>query len=143
MNLKYPENKKVYCGDTEVEVRPYLKHDEIVMIAEEMLKQDNYAERELTCNGWLLKLCVPNTKFDGMDYDLLVACGFIEKLRYEIINLNAVYLYVSDKMSAINVVNEFLDDIIKIFDKLSKKIPNEKALNALLTKYANHDKQQQ
>lgn len=147
--MKFPDKKIMTIGDTQHSIKPYLTSDEEMSIIVSCIKiYDNGAINtddiiiyddipnwdkslllmEQNFNKCLIELC---TDFENYDYDMLIACGIIEKLYAYIINANSALekLYkIIDKRDNLAYVVE------KGIDKLINKIPTAKDLDGLYSK---------
>ena len=147
--MKFPDKKTMTIGDAQHKIKPYLTSDEemaiiisCVRIYDEGAKNvdgiiiyddiPNWDKSillmEQNFNKCLIELC---TDFTDYDYDMLIACGIIEKLYAYIINANSALekLYkIIDKRDSLPYVVE------KGIEKIIKKIPTAKEIDGLYSK---------
>ena len=114
-------------------VKLYLTPEQVELIGDNMLKCSNEVERNVVKNTMLVKLMTDIPEEVTKDYDLLVQSGVMEKVDYNIINVNDIDNYVADELSVRANVNKFLEQLNKTLDKYAKKMPNDKQLKEMMS----------
>jgi hypothetical protein len=129
--IKLPEY--VYNEKFDVYIKPYLELGEVELIAKEILKTDNWCEREQIRNQYLIQFCVKNPEeLNGMEYDALKYNGFFEALEGTVHNSYDLDEYIYHESSTSMIVGEFLKSLIELATKAEKKIPKRKELEATI-----------
>lgn len=137
MNKDLIKHREIVHDDRfDVDVKPYLSLGEIKLIGDKILATDNMCDANLIEDTLLLKICVPNEDFDGMDYDVLKDCGFIDFVKSHIWNIDDVYEYAYQKRSIGVQLSKFLDNLYKDMKKNNKK-SNDKNTKEELEKMEN------
>lgn len=114
-------------------VKLYLTPEQVELIGDNMLKCSNEVERNVVKNTMLVKLMTDIPEEVTKDYNLLVQSGVMEKVDYNIINVNDIDNYVADELSVRANVNKFLEQLNKTLDKYAKKMPNDKQLKEMMS----------
>lgn len=113
-------------------VKSYLTPEQIELIGNNMLKCSNDVERNVVRNTMLIKLMTDIPEEIAKDYNMIVQSGVMEKIDYNIINVNEIDNYVADELSIRTNVNKFLEQLNKTLDKYAKKMPNNKKIDEML-----------
>lgn len=121
----FPEDK--YNKKFDIHIKPYLKLGEIKLIGQEMAKEEDWCDRQLILNQYLLQFCVREAdEFEGMDYEELNHSGVFETIQSSINNIEDIYSYIAQATSVRKEVSDFLRAIIKLATKAEKKLPKQK-----------------
>lgn len=113
-------------------VKLYLTPEQVELIGNNMLKCSNDVERNVVKNTMLIKLMTDIPEEIAKDYNMIVQSGVMEKIDYNIINVNEIDNYVADELSIGTNVNKFLEQLNKTLDKYAKKMPNNKKIDEML-----------
>ena len=113
-------------------VKLYLTPEQVELIGNNMLKCSNDVERNVVKNTMLIKLMTDIPEEIAKDYNMIVQSGVMEKIDYNIINVNEIDNYVADELSIRTNVNKFLEQLNKTLDKYAKKMPNNKKIDEML-----------
>ena len=117
-----------------IHIRPYLKGDEIVNIAEGALKMDNPFEQEVAIAVNTILCCTDANEdgvIDNMPIDDIMFSGLWQTVADEVMNLDMVMAYMHYKENAeiaiANFLNttlpKFMDNLDKDMNKYIKRLP--------------------
>ena len=120
-----PEDKEV--KRLGIHIKPYLTIAEIKMICGEMLKTDDWCDREIILDQYLLQTCVRESEeFDGMQYEDIKHSGVFDTIRLEIDNIDEIDKYMKQATSVSKEIGEFLRAIVDLATKAEEKMPERK-----------------
>lgn len=129
--MKLPEDLRV--EELNITVKPYLTLGEVRLIGDKMVKTDDWCEREIILNQYILQFCVREAdEFDGMEYEAIKHSGVFNAIQTSIRNLEDVYDYVFQATSVNKELGDFLKAIVDLATRAEKKIPATEELKKSL-----------
>ena len=123
---------KVYLGEFDVYVNPYLTYAQIQAIVNGVKSLDSWAEREQNIDMCVLAFAtdIPTEKLEEFGHDALLQSGLINAVMLEIKNLRNVYEAI-----------EYTESIKCLLTQVIKNLPDyQKQLDAMVKKYGNATK---
>ena len=123
---------KVYLGEFDVYVNPYLTYAQIQAIVNGVKGLDSWAEREQNIDMCVLAFAtdIPTEKLEELGHDALLQSGLINAVMLEIKNLRNVYEAI-----------EYTESIKCLLTQVIKNLPDyQKQLDAMVKKYGNATK---
>ena len=123
---------KVYLGEFDVYVNPYLTYAQIQAIVNGVKSLDSWAEREQNIDMCVLAFAtdIPTEKLEELGHDALLQSGLINAVMLEIKNLRNVYEAI-----------EYTESIKCLLTQVIKNLPDyQKQLDAMVKKYGNATK---
>lgn len=131
--FKLPE--KVHSDKFDIMIKPYLTLSEIEVIANEMLKCENYCEMEMALHQGLLTTCCDINEFDGMEYETLKQSGLFAELMLTIGNVADIGKYIDEERDVKRQISKFLNTVSDIAVKAEKKLPKNADLKKMIGEY--------
>lgn len=120
--MKLPED--FHMSHLGITIKPYLTLGEVRLIGDEMIKTDDWCEREIILNQYILQFCVREAdEFDGMEYEAIKHSGTFSAIRNCVKNLDDVYDYVEQATSVRKELGDFLKAVVDLATRAEKKIP--------------------
>lgn len=103
-----------YNEEYDINIRPYLTHDDIISIGETALTMENLAEIDacIAYNVILVTTDVKPEELDELDIDTIMYSGFWEEVASQIVNLQDVYDYIAYAQKLDVVVAKFINDVL-------------------------------
>lgn len=114
-----------YNEEYDINIRPYLTHDDIISIGETALTMDNMAEID-ACIAYNVILATTDAKpeeLDELDIDTIMYSGFWAEVASQIVNLQDVYDYISYAQKLDVAVSKFINDVLPtLIDNLDNQL---------------------
>ena len=114
-----------YNEEYDVNIRPYLTHDDIISIGETALTMENLAEIDacIAYNAILATTDAKPEELDELDIDTIMYSGFWAEVASQIVNLQDVYDYIAYAQNLDIVVSKFINDILPtLIDNLDNQL---------------------
>ena len=114
-----------YNEEYDVNIRPYLTHDDIISIGETALTMENLAEIDacIAYNAILATTDVKTEELDELDIDTIMYSGFWGEVASQIVNLQDVYDYIAYAQNLDIVVSKFINDVLPtMIDNLDNQL---------------------
>jgi len=111
--------EKVYIEKYDINVIPYLTDVQIMIIAQEMLKQENKVNRDIYLSTAIFEFCTDITEdeYNKINHDILVSSGILDAVFSEVKNINKVVEYVEREESFNVAMTRFVEKLTDIFDR--------------------------
>ena len=108
--------------DNGIEVKPYLTYDEIQTIVNQVMKSDEWAEREGTIDILLIKFAtnVSDADSEKIGHDMFVKSGAMKHIRNNIKNLNQVYEAIAYTESTGRALDRLAKEVLPLIEKVEK-----------------------
>lgn len=120
--MKLPED--LFINQLGVSVKPYLTLGEVRLIGDKMTETDDWCEREIILNQYILQFCVREAdEFDGMEYEAIKHSGTFDAIKGCVTNIEDVWCYVEQATSVRKELGDFLKAIVDLATRAEKKIP--------------------
>lgn len=120
--MKLP--KDFFIERLSINVKPYLTLGEVRLIGDKMTETDDWCEREIILNQYILQFCVREAdEFDGMEYEAIKHSGTFEAIKDCVTNIVDVWGYVEQATSVRKELGDFLKAIVDLATRAEKKIP--------------------